>query len=50
MCDQDYNDDFIETPVNLTRQYIITTPGNEGPPGPTGEVPTPITSDNLFDI
>lgn len=40
-CSCDYNAE-----INLTRQYIVSTPGAEGPPG---EVPTPIFSDDLFD-
>jgi len=43
-CSCDYNAE-----INLTRQYIVSMPGEEGPAGPAGEVPTPIFSDDLFD-
>lgn len=41
---------YEQAEVNLTRQYVIETQGKQGQPGPAGEVPTPIPSDDLFDI
>lgn len=39
--------DYENAQINLTRQYILST---EGPQGPPGEVPPPILSNELFDI
>lgn len=54
MCDKCSNCDCGgcsgDRELNLVRTYTIERQGEQGPPGPAGEVPIPIESNNLFDI
>lgn len=49
-CGGSCNGSCGSTDINLVRYTVVQQPGDQGPPGPPGEIPEPILSNNLFDI